>query len=200
MSKEKEYESEELIKKYIIGQRDQAKNYFQFSSQWIAVTLTILTLLWTLDSSIPSVSYLLLIAFLCFVNNVAVNSKIIHEIDEGQFRDLEDINPWVSFAEYSYGFASTLVLTAFMIIFYAASDEDLIAPTVFLAVAWGLYGIYASVRNKVNRRKVRVDFAKIQKKTLFFKVLTYMIEIGFYALLVIDKLGFWNWILPLTPI
>lgn len=194
MTNEKEPNNEELIIKYITGQRDQAKNYFQFSSEWIGVTLTILTLLWALGSNIPIVSYLLLIAFLFFVNNVAVNSKIIHEIDEGQFKKLEDINPWVSFAEYSYGFASTLVLTAFMIIFYAAMDEDIIAPTVFLACAWILIAIYASIKNRVNRRKIKVEIAKMKQKTISFKTFLYLIELVFYIFLVVDNLGIFNWI------
>ena len=95
-------ESNEDIEKYIIGQRNQCKNYFAFSAEWIGITLTILTLLWGFGNSIALVSYLLLIAFVCFVNNVAVNSKIIHEIDEGQFKSFNDIHPWVTFSEFSY--------------------------------------------------------------------------------------------------
>jgi hypothetical protein len=189
-----EDEKNQALSKYINGQRNQSKNYFAFSAEWIGITLTILTLLWSFNKIIPAVSYMLLVAFVCFINTVAVNSKIIHEIDEGQFTSIEDINPWVGFAENSYGLASTLVLTSFMIIFYAAMGEDIIAPTFFILVTWIMIGIYASIRKKVNRKKVETVIVKMKKKTISMKIFLYLIEIVFLVLLWIDYLDVYDWI------
>ncbi|TFF99497.1 MAG: hypothetical protein EU541_04785 [Promethearchaeota archaeon] len=183
--------------RYIKGQRNQSKNYFAFSAEWIAITLTILTLLWSFGNRIPIVSYLLLIAFVFFVNNVAVNSKIIHEIDDGDLESLDDLVPWVSLAENTYSLGSTLVLTSFMIIFYSALGEDIIAPSIFLLITWVMLFVYKCIRRKVNQNKPISDTSKAKKRSTSIKPLLYMIEIVFLGLLWLDFFSIINWIGPL---
>ncbi|MBD3351151.1 MAG: hypothetical protein GF364_06670 [Candidatus Lokiarchaeota archaeon] len=189
-----EKEVDKDVLRYFNGQRNQSKNYFAFSAEWIGVTLTILTLLWSFGNYLPAVSYLLLIAFICFVNNVAVNSKIIHEIDDGQLEELGDLSPWVSFAEATYSLGSTLVLTSFMIIFYSALQEDIWAPTIFLVVIWLMLGIYSGIRKKVNYKKRETEVTEVKRKSTSIKIFLYLIEIGFLVLLWLDYLAVLDWI------
>ncbi len=184
--------------RYIQGQRNQSKNYFAFSAEWIGITLTILTLLWSFGNRIPVVSYLLLIAFIFFVNNVAVNSKIMHEIDDGQLEHLEDLVPWVSLAENTYSLGSALVLTSFMIIFYSALGEDIIAPSIFILITWVMLFIYKTIRNKVNYHKPTTNTGKAKKKATSIKTFLYMIEIVFLVFLWLDFFSIIDWVAPLV--
>jgi hypothetical protein len=197
MSENSKNAIDESIVKYIQGQRNQSKNYFAFSAEWIGITLTILTLLWSFGKIIPVVSYLLLIAFIFFVNNIAVNSKIMHEIDDEEFKQLDDIHPWVTLAENTYSLGSTFVLTSFMIISYAALGEDIIAPSLFLLIIWIMISIYSKVRRKVNRNKPTTDISEAKKKSTSIKKFLYFIEIIFLGLLWVDFLQIINWIEPL---
>lgn len=189
-------ENDDVVK-YINGQRNQSNNYFKFSAEWIGITLTILTLLWSFGRIIYVVSYLLLIAFLFFLNNLAINSKIMHEIDDGEFNELEDLRPWVSFAESTYSLGSTFVLTSFMIIIYSALNQDIIAPNLFLLMTWILLAVYGRIRAKVNRNKPSTKTREAKKKIASIKPLLYAIEIIFLGLLWIDFLGIFDWVGPL---
>ena len=186
------------FERYMIGQRNQCKNYFIFSAEWIGISLTILTLLWGFGNIITLVSYMLLIAFVSFVNNVAVNSKVIHEIDEGQFKELEDLHPWINLAEFSYALGTTFVLASFMIIFYAAMDESILAPSVFLISVWIFIILYNSTKSKVNKRKQKNKTKSYKNKGLLLKGMVYLIEVGIYILLILDYLNVYDWISALA--
>lgn len=185
------------MKNYLAGQKQQAQNYFSFSAEFIGVTLTILTLLWSFNKNIPAVSYMLIIAFVFYVNNVAINSKIVHEVDDGDIKDMNQLNPWVSFAENTYSVASTLVLTSFMVIFYSAMSEDAIGASIFLLVVWLLLGIYRIVRGKVNKTKASSKYETAKRRIFSMKTLFYFFEIGFLALIWLDYYNILDWIDPL---
>lgn len=185
------------LKRYLKGQKQQAQNYFSFSGKFIGVTLTILTLLWSFNLNIPTVSYMLMIAFVFYINNIAINSKIVHEIDDGDIKALDQLSPWISFAENTYGVASTLVLTSFMIIFYSAMSEDIVAATLFLLTIWILLGVYRIVRSRVNKNKEHDEFEKAKRRIVSIKTLFYFFEIAFLALLWLDFLQIFEWIGPL---
>ena len=112
----------------------QVKNWLLLSVELIGVTLTILTLMWTFDTLIPIVSYMLLVAFIIFINAVTTNSKLIYEAAHDA--DKEILRKWESFAEYSFGIGFTLVICAFAVGAYVILGEDLIGPTLFMGSAW----------------------------------------------------------------
>ena len=83
------------------------KDWITLSSVMIGAVLTILALIWQVPPSgnkgIVTATFLLMIAFIFFVNSVSTNSKANFEARTGKTSESK-INQWVRFAEYTFGF------------------------------------------------------------------------------------------------
>lgn len=126
------------------------RDWIILSSTLIGAVLTILALIWQARPSegIFSVSFLLMLSFVFFVNSISANSKAHFEVESGNYSE-KRIKKWVGFAEYSFGFGFTLVIAGFAILGYqylkdftGGSVLSLVLPIVFLITAWLLIFIY----------------------------------------------------------
>ena len=126
------------------------RDWIILSTTMIAAVLTILALVWQVrpSSGIVSATFLLMLSFIFFVNSVSTNSKAHYEARAGKMPE-DQINRFVTFAEYSFGFGFTLVITAFSILGYKYLldfvGRELIVlflPIVFLLTTWVIIFIY----------------------------------------------------------
>jgi len=129
------------------------KDWIILSTTMIAAVLTILALIWQVPPTrgIVSVTFLLMVAFILFVNSVSSNSKASFELKLEDFDEVK-VKRFVSFAEYTFGMGFTLVIIGFSILgyvylldFIGQSLYALLLPIVFLAVAWILIIIYNTI-------------------------------------------------------
>ncbi len=129
------------------------RDWIILSTTMIAAVLTILALVWQVrpSSGIVSATFLLMLSFIFFVNSVSTNSKAHYEARAGNMPE-DQINKFVTFAEYSFGFGFTLVITAFSILgykylldFVGRELYVLFLPIVFLLTAWVIILIYNSI-------------------------------------------------------
>ena len=129
------------------------RDWIVLSTVMIGAVLTILALIWQLPPTtggIGSVTFLLLLSFILFVNSVSANSKANYEANTKQVSE-KRINQFVSFAEYTFGMAFTFVIFAFAILGYkylliptnlGRSIATLLLPITFLVTAWVMIFIY----------------------------------------------------------
>ena len=116
----------------------------------IGAVLTILTLIWANAPSngIVTITFLLMLAFIFFVNSVSTNSKAKYE-SKLKTVDQKKVNQFVSFAEYSFGLGFTFVIIGFAFLgykylldFVGYNILTLMLPIVFLLTAWIIIVIY----------------------------------------------------------
>jgi hypothetical protein len=126
------------------------RDWIVLSTIMIAAVLTILALIWQARPStgIVSVTFLLMLSFVFFVNSVSSNSRAHFEAKVGNMSE-KKINHFITFAEYSFGFGFTLVINAFSLLgykyllgFMGRELYVLILPIVFLLTAWVIMIIY----------------------------------------------------------
>ena len=129
------------------------KDWIILSTTMIAAVLTILALIWQVPPTrgIVTVTFLLMISFILFVNSVSSNSRANFEVKSDEF-DEKKIKRFVSFAEYTFGMGFTLVIIGFSILGYVYLLDfighvlyALLLPIVFLAVAWIMIIIYNTI-------------------------------------------------------
>jgi len=129
------------------------KDWIILSTTMIGIVLTILALIWPNPPSngIVTATFLLMIAFILFVNSVSSNSKANFEIKQNNV-DLEKVNDFVAFAEYSFGLGFTFVIIAFAFLGYkyliniVGKNFVIVSlPFAFLISAWILIIIYNSI-------------------------------------------------------
>ncbi|MFX0034525.1 MAG: hypothetical protein ACFE9I_02655 [Candidatus Hermodarchaeota archaeon] len=138
--------NEELNQTKKINVRD----WIVLSTVMIGAVLTILALIWQVPppNGIVTATFSLMISFIFFVNSVSANSKAQFEANLGKVSE-ERINRFVTFAEYSFGFGFTLVITGFTILGYeyllgyvGRELISLLLPITFLFTAWVIIFIY----------------------------------------------------------
>ena len=126
------------------------RDWIILSTVMIGAVLTILALIWSDPpiSGILSATFLLMLSFIFFVNSVTANSNAQFEANLDNFSERR-VKRFVIFAEYSFGFGFTLVISAFAILGYKyiLSEEGrrllaLIIPAAFLITAWIIILIY----------------------------------------------------------
>ncbi|KKL75947.1 hypothetical protein LCGC14_2049800 [marine sediment metagenome] len=127
------------------------RDWITLSTVMIGAVLTILALIWQVPpiSGIGSVTFLLMLSFIFFVNSVSANSKANYEVNLGR-ADEKYINRFVSFAEYTFGLGFTFVIAGFTILGYkyllgssiGRSIVTLMLPITFLVTAWVMIFIY----------------------------------------------------------
>ncbi|MFX0019700.1 MAG: hypothetical protein ACFFAK_11680 [Promethearchaeota archaeon] len=129
------------------------KDWIILSTTMIGAVLTILALIWQFypSSGIITVTFLLLLSFLLFVNSVSANSKANFEVRAKKVSE-KQIYRFVSFAEYTFGLGFTFVMTAFSILGYkyfldfaGRTIIALILPISFMIVAWFMIFIYNTI-------------------------------------------------------
>ncbi|MFX1410021.1 MAG: hypothetical protein ACFFA6_06695 [Promethearchaeota archaeon] len=135
------------------------RDWIVLSTVMIGAVLTILALIWSnppLEGGIGSVTFLLMLSFVFFVNSVTTNSKAHFEANLENFNE-KRIKRFVIFAEYSFGLGFTLVITGFSILGYKYLLDNfgrelivLILPIVFLGSAWVIIFIY-NIINYIGR-------------------------------------------------
>jgi len=126
------------------------KDWITLSTVMIGAVLTILALIWQVPppNGIVTSTFLLMISFIFIVNSVTANSKAYFEANLGTVSE-KRINRFVTFAEYSFGFGFTLIITGFAILgyeyllYYAGRQLiTLLLPITFLFTAWIVIFIY----------------------------------------------------------
>ena len=126
------------------------RDWIILSTVMIGAVLTILALIWSEppSSGIVSTTLLLMLSFVFFVNSVTTNSKAHFEANLENFSE-KRVKHFIIFAEYSFGFGFTLVISAFAILGYQYLLGEagrrlivLIIPAAFLITAWIIILIY----------------------------------------------------------
>jgi len=129
------------------------KDWIILSTTMIGVVLTILALIWQFNpsSGIITVTFLLLLSFILFVNSVSANSKANFEVKAKKVPE-KQIYRFLTFAEYTFGLGFTFVITAFSILGYkyfldfaGRTIIALILPVSFMAIAWFMIFIYNTI-------------------------------------------------------
>jgi len=124
--------------------KDEISNWSAINSRMIAVSLTILTLLWALQSPVSQIASCSLIAsFLLFLYSTTVNSKLLGLIQGGE--PLKEKNGDISVklgghAEYSFGFGLSLLIGSFS--FLAYQYIGILGVMTIFATAWSLMLTY----------------------------------------------------------
>ena len=179
---------EENNKTNILNVRD----WIVLSTTMIAAVLTILALIWQARPStgITSITFLLMLSFVFFVNSVSSNSRANYEAKVGN-ASKKKINNFITFAEYSFGFGFTLVINAFSILgykylldFMGRELYVLILPIAFLLTAWIIIIIYNFISYS---GKVWRGFRSLKRNlwTLIEIVCLVFIVLDFFGILVI---------------
>ena len=116
----------------------------------IGALLTILALIWQFKptNGIITVTFLIMMAFILFINSVTANSRAHFEANiEGSSE--AKVKRFVSFAEYTFGLGFTFVIIGFAILGYKYlldfTNRHIIAlmlPVTILVLAWLLMAIY----------------------------------------------------------
>ena len=126
------------------------RDWIILSTTMIGAVLTILALIWqnVPSNGIVTVTFLLMLAFIFFVNSVSTNSRAKFE-SKLKDADRKKIKQFVSFAEYSFGLGFTFVIIAFTFLGYKYLLDfvgynllTLMLPVVFLLTAWIIIVIY----------------------------------------------------------
>jgi len=129
------------------------KDWIILSTTMIGAVLTILALILQFNpsSGIITVTFLLLLSFILFVNSVSANSKANFEIRSKKIPE-KQIYRFVTFAEYTFGLGFTFVITAFSILGYkyfldfaGRTIIALILPISFMVTTWFLIFIYNTI-------------------------------------------------------
>lgn len=147
------------------------KDWIILSTTMIGAVLTILALIWQARPSrgIVTVTFLLMLSFIFFVNSVSANSRANFELKLKNF-DIKKVNKFVKFAEYTFGMGFTIVIIGFSILGYMylldftlGSIYALILPITFLVIAWILILIY----NAINYSGKSVKGLRSMKRNLW---------------------------------
>lgn len=128
------------------------RDWITLSTVMMGAVLTILALIWQLPPTtggIGSVTFLLMLSFILFVNSVSANSKANYEANLKKKVE-ERVNRFVTFAEFTFGLGFTFVISGFTILGYkyllgssiGRNLVTLMLPITFLLTAWILIFIY----------------------------------------------------------
>ncbi len=171
-----------------ITKKVNVRDWIVLSSTMIGAVLTILALIWQArpTNGIVTATFLLLLSFILFVNSVSSNSKAHFEVESGNSSE-QRINKWISFAEYSFGFGFTLVISGFSILGYEYLKDftnhsilSLLLPVVLLFTAWIMIMIY----NMINYEGKPLKSFRSFKRNLWM-----ILELGVLATIFFDYIG-----------
>lgn len=170
-------------------QRDNTKinvkDWIILSTTMIGAVLTILALIWQFKPThgIITVTFLLLLSFILFVNSVSANSKANFEVKAKRVPE-KQIYRFVTFAEYTFGLGFTLVIIAFSILGYkyfldftGRTIIALILPISFMITAWLMIFIY----NIINYSGKPIKSIRSLKRNLWI-----LMELGSLIFIILD--------------
>ena len=148
------------------------KDWITLSTVMIGAVLTILALIWQLpptSGGIGSVTFLLMLSFILFVNSVSANSKANYEASLKETVE-ERVSRFVKFAEISFGLGFTFVISGFTILGYkyllvsiGRNLVTLMLPITFLLTAWIMIFIY----NVINYSGKALKAVRSMKRNLW---------------------------------
>ena len=148
------------------------KDWITLSTVMIGAVLTILALIWQLpptSGGIGSVTFLLMLSFILFVNSVSANSKANYEASLKETIE-ERVSRFVTFAEISFGLGFTFVISGFTILGYkyllvsiGRNLVTLMLPITFLLTAWIMIFIY----NVINYSGKALKAVRSMKRNLW---------------------------------
>ncbi len=150
------------------------RDWITLSTVMMGAVLTILALIWQdppANGGIGSVTFLLMLSFILFVNSVSANSKANYEADLKETIE-ERVNRFVTFAEYTFGLGFTFVIAGFTILGYkyllssssiGRSIVTLMLPITFLVTAWIMIFIY----NVINYSGKAIKAVRSLKRNLW---------------------------------
>jgi len=197
------------------------KDWIQFSTIITAAILTLYALIWQMrpTDGIVLISYLIFISFPFFANAISANSKVNKYI-RSKPREVSDtqITRMINYAEFSFGFGFTLVISALAVLGYEYLKDytllffphlkimALALPIVFLIIVWLLcigYSIADSPKNskiQKNETKNREQVVETKKgkdkkeqnlnNLKKLKRPVYIsVEIVFMVLIILDYIG-----------
>jgi hypothetical protein len=172
------------------------KDWINLSSVMIGAVLTILALIWQVPiKGVISVTYLLILSFIFFVNSVSTNSKANFEKRQGNITN-QKLNRWMLFAEYTFGIGFTCVICAFAILGYEYLIDyggvrllSLFLPITFIVVALILMFTY----NIINFDGKLSAFMSIKRN------LWAILEVACLVIIVIDYISRFTTGLALIP-
>jgi len=161
------------------------KDWVVLSTTMIGALLTILALIWQFKptNGIVTVTFLLMMSFILFINSVTANSRARYE---SQFEEASEakIKKFVSFAEYTFGLGFTFVIIGFVILGYKYlldfTSRNIIAlflPVTILLLTWILMAIY----NGLSYSGKGVKLVKNWKRNIWL-----LIELGCLFLIILD--------------
>ena len=161
------------------------KDWVVLSTTMIGALLKILALIWGFRpaSGIITVTFLLMMAFILFINSVTANSRARYE---SQFEEASEakIKKFVSFAEYTFGLGFTFVIIGFVILGYkylldftSRNIVALLLPVTILLLAWILMFIY----NALSYSGKGIKLVKNWKRNIWL-----LIELICLGLIVLD--------------
>jgi hypothetical protein len=139
-----------MIKMETKEEKLNVREWITLSTVMIGAVLTILALIWqnVPSNGIVTVTFLLMLGFIFFVNSVSTNSKAKFE-SKLKNVDRKKVNQFVAFAEYSFGLGFTFVIIAFAFLgykylldFVGRNLMTFLLPIVFLLTAWIIIVIY----------------------------------------------------------
>jgi hypothetical protein len=159
------------------------RDWITLSTVMIGAVLTILALIWQLppvNGGIGTVTFLLMLSFILFVNSVSANSKANFDINLENSSESR-VERFVSFAEYTFGLGFTFVIAGFTILGYkyllgniGRTLVTLMLPITFLVTAWVMIFIY----NIINYSGKALKAVRSMKRNLWvFLELTCLIII-----------------------
>lgn len=169
-------------------QKINVRDWIVLSTVMIGAVLTILALIWqdTTLSGKVTITFLLMISFIFFVNSVTANSKAQFEANLGNISE-KRIKRFVTFAEYSFGLGFTLVITGFTflgykyLVFYTSHElVALILPITFLVTTWVIIFIY----NIINYSGKPLGAIRSIKRNLWI-----LLELICLVIIIIDFFG-----------
>lgn len=131
------------------GENKSVKDWIQFSAIITGAILTVYALIWQNppDHGLVLITYLIFISFPFFANTISSNSKVNRYIRSQEVTD-NHIKRMMNYAEFSFGFGFTIVISALAILGYEYLKEyiqlnfahlsliALILPIVFLIIIW----------------------------------------------------------------
>ncbi|MFX1394154.1 MAG: hypothetical protein ACFFAH_11315 [Promethearchaeota archaeon] len=161
------------------------KDWTILSTTMIGALLTILALIWQFKptNGIITVTFLLMMAFILFINAVTANSRAHYE---SKFKEISEkkIKRFINFAEYTFGLGFTFVIIGFAILGYKYlldfTNRNVIAlalPVTILLLAWLMMAIYNIISYSGKGFKV----VRNLKRNIWS-----LIELGCMVLIILD--------------
>lgn len=169
------------------NQKINVRDWIILSTTMIGAVLTILALIWQArpTSGIVTVTFLLMLSFILFVNSVSANSRANYEANLGSSK--ERVQRFVSFAEYTFGLGFTFVIMGFSVLSYSYlmdfTNRSLLAfllPVIFLVTTWIIILIY----NIISYSGKTLKYLRNIKRNIWI-----LIEIGCLFLIYLDFTG-----------